>query len=179
MITIIIKDYRSMLGINIYNIYAPACLLNSISSFADGIGCDYEHSLSQGQNMRRIRFVLGSYDPCYSKYAEEYFSRINIQTAFHANNGEGNPQTHNDSVLTILPVYKKLIKGIISPMHLHQRKNQGCQICVHVTTMIVEYEGLTLVTIRGASHLVPFNKPSKALALIQSFLSGKNLPIHR
>lgn len=44
---------------------------------------------------------------------------------------------------------------------------------------IVEYEGLTLVTVRGAGHLVPLNKPSEALALIHSFLSGENLPIHR
>ncbi|CDP16824.1 unnamed protein product [Coffea canephora] len=43
---------------------------------------------------------------------------------------------------------------------------------------IVKYERLTLVTVRGAGHLVPLNKPSKALALTHSFLSGKNLPIH-
>lgn len=44
---------------------------------------------------------------------------------------------------------------------------------------IVEYEGLTLVTVRGAGHLVPLNKPSEALALIHSFLSDEPLPNHR
>lgn len=33
--------------IDIYNIYAPACLLNGTSSFADGIGSDYELSRSK------------------------------------------------------------------------------------------------------------------------------------
>ncbi|KAE8734234.1 Serine carboxypeptidase-like 33 [Hibiscus syriacus] len=42
-----------------------------------------------------------------------------------------------------------------------------------------EYEGLTMVTVRGAGHLVPLNKPSEALALIHSFLSDEPLPSHR
>lgn len=41
---------------------------------------------------------------------------------------------------------------------------------------IVEYEGLTYVTVRGAGHLVPLNKPTEALSLIHSFLTGDHLP---
>ena len=44
---------------------------------------------------------------------------------------------------------------------------------------LVEYEGLTFVTIRGAGHLVPLNKPSEALALFHSFLTGEDLPFQR
>ena len=44
---------------------------------------------------------------------------------------------------------------------------------------MVEYEGLTFVTVRGAGHLVPLNKPSEALSLIHSFLTGEPLPAHR
>ncbi|GMP57179.1 hypothetical protein CsSME_00021368 [Camellia sinensis var. sinensis] len=44
---------------------------------------------------------------------------------------------------------------------------------------IVEYEGLTYVTVRGAGHLVPLDKPSQALSLIRSFLSGQHLPTQR
>lgn len=44
---------------------------------------------------------------------------------------------------------------------------------------MVEYQGLTLVTVRGAGHLVPLNKPGEALTLIASFLSGQPLSIHR
>jgi len=43
----------------------------------------------------------------------------------------------------------------------------------------VEYHGMTMVTIRGAGHLVPLNKPSEGLALIDTFLQGKQLPTHR
>uniref|UniRef100_A0A0D3ACW8 Peptidase S10 serine carboxypeptidase n=1 Tax=Brassica oleracea var. oleracea TaxID=109376 RepID=A0A0D3ACW8_BRAOL len=42
---------------------------------------------------------------------------------------------------------------------------------------ITEYEGgLTFVTVRGAGHLVPLNKPEEALALFSSFLNGQALP---
>jgi serine carboxypeptidase-like clade 2 len=44
---------------------------------------------------------------------------------------------------------------------------------------IVEYEGLTYVTVRGAGHLVPLNKPTEALSLIHSFLTGDHLPTTR
>lgn len=44
---------------------------------------------------------------------------------------------------------------------------------------IVEYEGLTYVTVRGAGHLVPLNKPKEALSLIHSFLAGDRLPTRR
>ena len=43
----------------------------------------------------------------------------------------------------------------------------------------MEYKGMTLVTVRGAGHLVPLNKPSEALTLIHSFLSAEPLPIQR
>lgn len=40
----------------------------------------------------------------------------------------------------------------------------------------MEYEGLTYVTVRGAGHLVPLNKPTESLTLIHSFLTGDHLP---
>lgn len=200
--------------IDIYNIYAPACLLNTTSSFADGIGRKYELSLSKGRSKRRMRFVPGGYDPCYSAYAEEYFNRIDVQTAFHANNRGGNAtvkwevcsdsvlRIYNDSVPSILPLYRKLIEGglriwIYSGDADGRVPVIGSRYCAEALNLpvkspwrswyhrqqvggrIVEYEGLTLVTVRGAGHLVPLNKPSEALALIYSYLSGKNLPIHR
>lgn len=50
---------------------------------------------------------------------------------------------------------------------------------MQVAGRIVEYEGLTFVTVRGAGHLVPLYKPSESLALIHSFLTGEELPSHR
>ena len=38
---------------------------------------------------------------------------------------------------------------------------------------------MTMVTIRGAGHLVPLNKPEEGLVLIDTFLLGKQLPTHR
>ncbi|KAL6850311.1 hypothetical protein ACP4OV_020938 [Aristida adscensionis] len=40
----------------------------------------------------------------------------------------------------------------------------------------VEYEGLTMATVRGAGHAVPQDKPAEALVLINSFLSNGPLP---
>lgn len=36
-----------------------------------------------------MRFIPGGggYNPCYSSFAEDYFNRIDVQTAFHANRG--------------------------------------------------------------------------------------------
>ncbi|KAL3508207.1 hypothetical protein ACH5RR_033589 [Cinchona calisaya] len=206
---VVFKKYDE---IDIYNIYAPACLLklNSTSSSSDGIAS----TRSKGRSIRRMRFIPGGYDPCYSTYAEEYFNRIDVQTAFHANTRGGKSpvkwevcsysvfRTYRDTVPSLLPVYRKLINGglkiwiysgdadgrvpvigsryciealnlqVKSPWHSWYHRHQ-------VGGRIVEYEGLTFVTIRGAGHLVPLNKPSQALALIDSFLSGNSLPIRR
>ncbi|CAO2173786.1 unnamed protein product [Urochloa humidicola] len=40
----------------------------------------------------------------------------------------------------------------------------------------VEYEGLTMATVRGAGHTVPQDKPAEAFVLINSFLSDQQLP---
>ncbi|KAL9683578.1 hypothetical protein QQ045_015400 [Rhodiola kirilowii] len=37
------------------------------------------------------------------------------------------------------------------------------------------YDGLTLVTVRGAGHEVPLHKPKQALMLIKAFLGGRSL----
>ncbi|XP_051183430.1 serine carboxypeptidase 2 [Lolium perenne] len=40
------------------------------------------------------------------------------------------------------------------------------------------YEGLTLVTVRGAGHEVPLHRPRQALIMFQQFLQGKPMPGH-
>ena len=47
---------------------------------------------------------------------------------------------------------------------------------MQVTGRFVEYEGLTLLTVRGGGHDVPQDKPAEALVLISSFLSDRKLP---
>lgn len=39
------------------------------------------------------------------------------------------------------------------------------------------YEGLTLVTVRGAGHEVPLHKPRQGFTLFKSFLENKNMPL--
>lgn len=48
-----------------------------------------------------------------------------------------------------------------------------------VAGRFVEYEGLTMATVRGAGHLVPLNKPREALRLINTYLSNQKLPTDR
>ncbi|KAK4257856.1 hypothetical protein QN277_007390 [Acacia crassicarpa] len=197
-VNLVFRDYRE---IDIYNIYAPACRLNSTSSTVpEGI---------HNYRLRRMR-LFGGYDPCYSTYAEEYFNRIDVQSSFHANLKGGNTwktcsnsilNTYNFTVFSVLPIYTKLIKGGLK-VWIYSGDTDGripvigTRYCVEALGLplksswrtwyhnnqvggrIVEYEGLTYVTVRGAGHLVPLNKPSEALSLIHSFLSGQNLPPH-
>jgi serine carboxypeptidase-like clade 2 len=41
---------------------------------------------------------------------------------------------------------------------------------------VIGYKGLTLVTVRGAGHMVPSYQPHRALSMISSFLHGQLPP---
>ncbi|KAK6913650.1 Peptidase S10, serine carboxypeptidase [Dillenia turbinata] len=110
-------------------------------------------------------------------------------------------RTYNFTAFSVLPIYSKLIKGglriwIYSGDTDGRVPVIGSRYCVEALSLplksawrswfhqhqvggrVVEYEGLTFVTVRGAGHLVPLNKPSQALQLIHSFLYSQNLPTH-
>ncbi|KAK4478351.1 hypothetical protein RD792_017641, partial [Penstemon davidsonii] len=87
---------------------------------------DQDYSVAkraQNYGFGRMKRILGGYDPCYSKYAEKYFNRIDVQKAFHINSrGLGKSmkwtvcndsvfRTYNYTVFSVLPIYRKLIKG--------------------------------------------------------------------
>ncbi|CAI9118918.1 OLC1v1020545C1 [Oldenlandia corymbosa var. corymbosa] len=176
--SVVFKIYNE---IDIYNIYAPACLVKS----------NYSSSLTQANQsyrMRNTRSLLGGYDPCYSNCAEDYFNRVDVQTAFHANT-RGSKSTvkwatcsnsvfkeYNDTVPSVLPIYKKLIKGglriwiysgdadgrvpVIGSRYCVESLNLTLKSPWHswyhnhqVGGRLVEYDGLTFVTVRGAGHL--------------------------
>ncbi|KAM3707971.1 hypothetical protein ACJW31_02G064400 [Castanea mollissima] len=109
---------------------------------------------------------------------------------------------YNVTVFSILPIYTKLNKGglkiwVYSGDADGRVPVLGSRYCIEALGLslkspwrswyhnhqvggrMVEYEGLTFVTVRGAGHLVPLNKPSEALSLIHSFLTGEPLPAHR
>ncbi|XP_052203844.1 serine carboxypeptidase-like 26 isoform X2 [Diospyros lotus] len=109
---------------------------------------------------------------------------------------------YNYTVSSVLPIYRKLIKAGLS-IWVYSGDADGRVPVIgsrywiealglplkspwrpwyhnhQVGGRVVEYEGLTFATVRGAGHLVPLNKPSEALSLIRSFLSGQHLPAHR
>ncbi|KAG7625557.1 Serine carboxypeptidase-like 33 [Arabidopsis thaliana] len=109
-------------------------------------------------------------------------------------------QTYHFTVSSMLPTYSKLIKaGLKIWVYSGDADGRvpviGSRYCVEalgisvksewrswfhnhqVGGRITEYEGgLTFVTVRGAGHLVPLNKPEEALALFRSFLNGQELP---
>ncbi|PIN18106.1 Serine carboxypeptidases (lysosomal cathepsin A) [Handroanthus impetiginosus] len=211
--TVVFDRYKE---IDIYNIYAPSCLLNKTSSFADGIvgENDFSNIKAQSHGFRRMRLFPGGYDPCYSTHVEQYFNHMDVQNALHINSGRLSDsvkwtvcndsvfRTYKYGVFSVFPIYRKLIKGGLKIwMYSGDADGRvpviGSRYCVEaldlplktpwtswfhkhqVAGRIVEYEGLTFVTVRGAGHLVPLNKPREALALIHSYLSGEPLPTHR
>jgi serine carboxypeptidase-like clade 2 len=194
--------------IDIYNIYAPRCNLPQSSA---ALAVDRALTANDQEHFRRRIRMFSGYDPCYSSYAERYFNKEDVQRAFHANvSGTRKWQvcsdsilrSYNFSVLSILPIYSKLIKaGLRVWLYSGDADGRvpviGSRYCVEalglpiktkwqpwymnkqVAGRFVEYHGMTMVTIRGAGHLVPLNKPEEGLALIDTFLLGKQLPTHR
>ncbi|KAI4338570.1 hypothetical protein MLD38_023613 [Melastoma candidum] len=109
--------------------------------------------------------------------------------------------TYNYTTFSVLPVYAKLIKGglkiwiysgdaegrvpIIGSRYyaealgLPVKSRWSSWYYDHQARRIVEYEGLKLVTVRGAGHHMPLNKPTEALAMVHSYLTGQPLPKQR
>ncbi|PVH61817.1 hypothetical protein PAHAL_3G128700 [Panicum hallii] len=203
---VIYSQYRE---IDIYNTYAPKCLLNQTSA-SSTTRAFFEND--QDQLRRRIRMFSG-YDPCYSSYAEDYFNKGDVQRAFHANVSGLLPgkwhvcsdpilNSYNFSVFSVLPIYSKLIKaGLRVWLYSGDADGRvpviGSRYCVEsldlpiktqwqpwyldkqVAGWFVEYHGMSMVTVRGAGHLVPLNKPAEGLTLINTFLRSEQLPAHR
>ncbi|KAL3626635.1 Serine carboxypeptidase-like 26 [Castilleja foliolosa] len=112
-------------------------------------------------------------------------------------------ETYNMDVFSVLPIYTKLITKQGLKIWMYSGDADGrvpvisSRYCVEalqlplkanwtswfynnqVAGRIIEYEGLTFVTVRGAGHMVPFDKPNEAFALIRSYLSDQPLPTRR
>ncbi|KAL6626237.1 hypothetical protein ACP70R_029963 [Stipagrostis hirtigluma subsp. patula] len=102
-------------------------------------------------------------------------------------------------VFSVLPIYSKLVKaGLriwvysgdvdgrvpvigsrywVEALGLPVKSQwQSWYLNNQVAGRYVEYEGLTMATVRGAGHAVPQDKPAEALVLINSFISDRRLP---
>ncbi|KAE8673493.1 Serine carboxypeptidase II-3 [Hibiscus syriacus] len=166
-----------------YNIYAPLCPIDS-------------SSLTKTSSNS-----VNSFDPCSNHYMSSYLNRADVQTALHAKVSAWdlcNDSIHGgwtDSAATILPIIKNLMSnGIriwlysgdvdsVVPVTSTRYAINKLKLSIktawrpwstdeEVGGYVVEYDGLTLVTVRDAGHLVPSYQPARALTMISSFLEG-------
>ncbi|XP_062209921.1 serine carboxypeptidase-like 26 isoform X2 [Phragmites australis] len=106
---------------------------------------------------------------------------------------------YHDNIFSVRPIYSKLVKaGLriwiysgdvdgrvpvigsrywVEALGLPVKSQwQPWYLKDQVAGRFVEYEGLTMATVRGAGHDVPQDKPEEALVIITSFLSDRQLP---
>ncbi|XP_057426724.1 serine carboxypeptidase 1-like [Lotus japonicus] len=174
------KADDEMGDIDIYNIYAPIC--NSPESPATYFGNDF--------------------NPCSEDYTTTYLNLPEVQEALHAKATKWlscSDVGWTDSPSTILPTIKRLISSGLSiwmysgdtdnSVPITSSKYSLNSLKLHVDTRwrpwgssdevggyVVGYKGLTLITVRGAGHMVPSSQPKRALTMITSFLRGELPP---
>ncbi|KAK1302429.1 Serine carboxypeptidase II-3 [Acorus calamus] len=160
-----------------YDIYAPLCL-----------------SPPSG------KVSFGGFDPCTEDYIANYLNIPEVQKAFHANStGLPGPWSScNGDIDGRIPVtstrysvsrlglpvktswYPWYTQGEVyrtDPTHsLTDMSFEPPSHYVKVGGYAVGYDGLALVTVRGAGHFVPSYQPARALTLFTSFLEGKLPP---
>ncbi|KAL2485527.1 Serine carboxypeptidase-like 40 [Abeliophyllum distichum] len=172
------KSPGEMGNIEINNIYAPVCLNKTIRNGSSG--------------------SVNYFDPCSDTYVEYYLNNADVQSALHTKPTIWTGcRSYNwtDSPDTILPVIKDLIENglrvwiysgdidanvpvtssrySISSLKLPiQTAWRPWYLDNEVGGYVVEYKGLTFVTVRGAGHLVPSYQPQRALTMISAFLQG-------
>ncbi|XP_004502015.1 serine carboxypeptidase 1-like [Cicer arietinum] len=171
--------------IDFYNIYAPQC---------------HDSSLKNGSTGSVYEF-----DPCSDNYGIAYLNRPEVQKALHAKPTNWTHCSDvilkwNDSPVTILPTIKYLIDSGIKlwiysgdtdarvPVTSSRYSINTLKLPItaawrpwysgkEVGGYVEGYKGLTLVTVRGAGHLVPSWQPARALTLISSFIYGILPPV--
>ncbi|TKW14267.1 hypothetical protein SEVIR_5G157200v4 [Setaria viridis] len=155
--------------IDMYNVYAPKC-----NTDGSAVSSSFDNTVEKEakNKAKRLRMYSG-YDPCYSNYVEAYLNRMDVQKSLHANTS-GWIKDRRWSLCRVPFIGSRYwvealglpIKSQWQPWYF---KNQ-------VAGRYVEYEGLTMATVRGAGHTVPQDKPAEALVLINSFLLDRQLP---
>ncbi|GJN05342.1 hypothetical protein PR202_ga22963 [Eleusine coracana subsp. coracana] len=164
--------------IDIYNIYAPRC---NLPQSAAAPSVDQVLATNDQDHFRRRIRMFSGYDACYSSYAEKYFNRADVQIAFHANLSGALPrkwQVCSGDADGRVPVIGS--RYCVEALGLATKTQwQPWYLNKQVAGRFVEYQDMTMVTIRGAGHLVPLNKPDEGLALVDAFLLDKRLPTRR
>ncbi|MFS8027477.1 putative carboxypeptidase D [Helianthus anomalus] len=174
--------------IDIYNIYAPLCWNNNLTS--------------------RPKRMSDISDPCSDMYTHAYLNREDVQEAMHANVTKldhdwqpcsGIITDWHDSPSTIIPLLREFMANnlrvwifsgdidarvpVTSTRYSINLMNLPIKTKWHPWLYQGEiggfeevYEGdLTFITVFGAGHMVPSSKPKNALALVTHFLTGEPL----
>ncbi|KAI3492421.1 hypothetical protein L1887_42925 [Cichorium endivia] len=175
------KAWDEMGDVDIYNIYAPICLDTAL-----------KNASSTGS--------INVFDPCWQYILIAYLNDAAVQKALHVKPtswGECSDVLTgwNDSAVTILPIIKYLIENgqrlwvfsgdtdgrvpITSSRYSINTLNlpvvtawRPWYLNKEVGGYLEAYEGLLLITVRGAGHTVPSYQPQRALTLFSSFLGG-------
>ncbi|XP_076887192.1 serine carboxypeptidase 1-like [Bidens hawaiensis] len=173
-----------------YDIYAPLCVNGTSTKVTLTYGFGFinefdpcnDKYIESYLNLPKVRKSLHAYftgipgiwkdcnDQLYDDWTDQPFSMLpSIQRLMGSGIRLWIYSGDTDSsvpVTTTKYALKKLnakIKKPWYPWYLHGE----------VGGYVVEYEGLTFVTIRGAGHFIPSYQPARAFALFSSFLKGK------
>ncbi|RZB68027.1 serine carboxypeptidase II-3-like isoform X2 [Glycine soja] len=172
-------------SIDIYDIYAPPC-----DSAAKKAGSSPATNYDS------------NFDPCSDDYTNSYLNLAEVQEALHAKASVWYPCRGvgwTDSPATILPTINRLISSGINtwiysgdtdgrvPITSSRYSVNALKLPVETTWRpwyssnevggyLVGYKGLTLITVRGAGHMVPSYQPQRALTMISFFLLGELPP---
>ncbi|CAN0855238.1 Serine carboxypeptidase-like 26 [Linum grandiflorum] len=201
--------FDSYAEIDIFNIYAPVCITNSSASSSPKKTIQDQarnHGLGRLRMPGGYDPCFTENAEAYFNKADVRLSLHATRTGSSDNKWKGcNPHLlskYNFSVFSVLPTYAKLINGglkvwIYSGDADGRVPVIGSRYCVEalglplkspwrswfhhhqVAGKVVEYKGVTFVTVRGAGHMVPLDKPSEALFLLHSFLFNHSLPAQR
>ncbi|KAK3036165.1 hypothetical protein RJ639_029902 [Escallonia herrerae] len=142
---IIDNSFDTLGDLDVYNIYAPICLDPVLKNGSTG---------SNGVDAQLIPGLTPQLPSFRS-------SRISLQATF-ASGGDVDGRVPVTSTKYSLNWLNLPIETAWRPWYLDQE----------VGGYVEEYRGITLVTIRGAGHMVPSYQPERALAMFKSFLQG-------
>ncbi|KAK7306708.1 hypothetical protein VNO77_44663 [Canavalia gladiata] len=134
--------------IDFSNIYAPLCHNSSLKNGSTGSVYDF--------------------DPCSEYYVEAYLNRPEVQKAFHAKPTNWSHCSGDTDAKVPVTSSRYSINTLKLPIQVPWHPWYSGK---EVGGYVVEYKGLTFVTVRGAGHLAPSWQPARALTMISAFLS--------
>lgn len=177
-------------NIDRYNIYAPLCessdsLIRFSTAMEDFDPCsdDYVHTYlnnpdvqkSLHANVTNLPYGLDSWESCSSLLWRDQPDSV-LPTIKQLIASGLRFWLYSGDVDAVVPITST--RYSIKMLELPVKRNwRPWYSSIEVGGYVEEYDGLTLVTVRGAGHAVPSDQPERALTMITSFLDGSLLPV--